>query len=142
MSPILCVALLYLCKMKKIAAIFLLSLYLFGSTDAYQLLKLPQFISHYRLHRQQNSDLSLSAFLQVHYNNGPLVIDDDFEKDMQLPFKTTECDFSRTVNVIVPVATASLLFKPALSAPEFLTLDQVIPETLSGKSVFQPPRFS
>ena len=134
-------AVCYLYPVKKLAAILLVSLYIFGSTDAYQFLKLPQFIQHYLLHRQQNNELSLSSFLQIHYNNGPVVIDDDFDKDMQLPFKTAESVFSRTVNIIVPVTNCSVQFEPVFSCPDFFTGDEIVPDFFSGKPVFQPPRF-
>lgn len=126
--------------MKKIAAIFLLSLYIFGSTDACQLLKLPKFIAHFRTHRQQNESLTLAAFLQIHYNNGPLVIDDDFDQDMQLPFKTTQVNFNNSVNIIVPNTVAADWLSPVFSGPEFLISDQSVPDLFDGRTVFQPPR--
>lgn len=125
--------------MKKMAAILLVSLYFFGSTDAYQLLKLPQFVQHYCLHKQQNSRLTLADFLQIHYN-GSIVIDDDFDKDMQLPFKTTQVEFSQTINIIAPPVNYSVQATPAFSNAGFLIYNEVIPSFLNDRSVFQPPR--
>ena len=122
-------------------AIILLFLYVFGSTDAYQLLKLPSFVQHYQYHQQINSELSFISFLQIHYNNGPVVVDNDFNKDMQLPFKTTQVEFSNTINIIVPPNTISVETIPAYKGARHLVYSEVIPQHLSDKSIFQPPRF-
>src|SRR5581483_4420522 len=114
---------IYIRKVKKAISIFLLSLYFFGSTDAYQLMKLPQFIEHYKYHRQINPDLSLSDFLQIHYN-GTLVIDDDFDKDMQLPFKTTQVEFSQTINIIVPPVTNFVQALPVFETTRYLAFNE------------------
>ncbi len=125
--------------MKQFLAIFFLSLYLFGSTDAYQLLKLPKFIEHYREHRQTNPELSFADFLLIHYN-GTLVIDADFQEDMQLPFKTTQVEFSNTVTLIVP-AIAVLKFIPAQPVNNnFITCNDIVPSIYKCNAIFQPPR--
>ncbi|WP_298300314.1 hypothetical protein [Hydrotalea sp.] len=75
--------------MKKIATIFLMLIFLFGSTEAYQLLKLPLLVQHYIQHRSEDPGISFIAFLKIHYNK-KLVIDDDWQQDQQLPFKTQQ----------------------------------------------------
>lgn len=75
--------------MRKVISIILISLYFVGATEACQLLKLPAFIIHFQEHLQENASVSLWSFLQEHYSD-KLVIDDDFQKDMQLPFKTID----------------------------------------------------
>ncbi|HRI21265.1 MAG TPA: hypothetical protein PLA68_09925 [Panacibacter sp.] len=125
--------------MKQFVAIFLFSLYLFGSTDAYQLLKLPKLIEHYRLHRQLNAELSLADFLLIHYN-GTLVIDSDYEQDMQLPFKTTQVEFSNTVSLVVPAPT---VVKQVIMQPlenNFIICNDSVPSLYNSNAVFQPPR--
>lgn len=125
--------------MKKAVSIFLFSLYFFGSTDAYQLLKAPQFVEHYKYHRHINPELSFSDFLQIHYN-GKLVVDDDFDKDMQLPFKTTQVEFSQTMNIIVPPVTNCVQTFPVFETTRYLAFNQVIPHFLNNAAIFQPPR--
>lgn len=117
----------------------MLLLYTFGSTDAYQLLKLPRFVQHYLIHKQQNNNLTLADFFQIHYTS-PLVIDDDFDKDMQLPFKTTETAFSQTMNIIIPLNNYTVQATPAFSNAGFLIYNEVVPSFLNDKSIFQPPR--
>ena len=75
--------------MKKLATIFFFLIFLFGSTEAYQLLKLPLLVQHYIQHRAEDPGISFIAFLKIHYNK-KLVIDDDWQQDQQLPFKTQQ----------------------------------------------------
>lgn len=126
--------------MKKYASIFLLSLYVFGATDAYQLLKLPVFIQHYITHKQQNPALSIAGFLQIHYNDGLLVVDDDFEQDMQLPFKTSQVSFGHSNNIIIPSFTPIHLFSIEAYREDFFNYKQQLHCLLDKNSIFQPPK--
>lgn len=128
-------------NLRKFLSIFLLSLYIFGATDAYQLLKIPLFIQHYKCHKSQNPELTIAGFFQIHYNDGPLVIDEDFQQDMQLPFKTTQVAFSQVLNIIVPphpsFAENALREKAVVynAYVERFDLKKAV------YSIFQPPRF-
>jgi hypothetical protein len=51
---------------KKALAILSLSIYLFGATEAYQLLKLPLFIKHYIIHKSANKHISIAGFIKIH----------------------------------------------------------------------------
>ncbi|PWS28840.1 hypothetical protein DHW03_03125 [Pedobacter yonginense] len=73
--------------MLKRTAVLLLCCYLFSSTEISQILKLPTLIGHYLVHKEKQRDLSLWAFLGIHYFSGE-VHDSDYEQDMKLPFKT------------------------------------------------------
>jgi hypothetical protein len=75
--------------MKKLATIALFCIFLFGSTEAYQLLKLPLLMEHYLKHRTENPEISFISFIKLHYNK-KLIIDDDWQQDQQLPFKTQQ----------------------------------------------------
>lgn len=127
--------------MKKMAAIFFVSLYLFGATDAYQLLKLPAFITHYITHRRENPAIDLADFIQIHYQD-QIVIDDDFQQDMQLPFKThaTDCCVSMSLATVVPTPLEIKLV--ALEQPQTVHIlySDNIPLLLTAPSIFQPPR--
>lgn len=79
--------------MKRFLAIFCLFLFVATATEFKQLFKLNSFIEHYKEHKAQDQSLSLLEFLDIHYGHGN-VLDDDYEKDMKLPFKTTTSDFS------------------------------------------------
>lgn len=126
--------------MKKCVAILLLSLYVFGATDAYQLLKFPLFIQHYIVHKQQNPSLSIAGFLQIHYNDGLLVVDDDFEQDMQLPFKTSQVSFGQSNNIIIPSVTPINFFSAETYREDFFNYKQQLHCLLNKNSIFQPPK--
>lgn len=75
--------------MKKIIAIFFFCVYLFSTTEAHQLLKLPVFFEHLAEHQAENKQLSMMDFFKIHYLNAP-VKDKDYDRDMQLPFKSAD----------------------------------------------------
>lgn len=132
---------LLLLSVKKIVTILLLFLYLCTSTQLGQLFKIPAFIHHYKTHKQQNKNLSLFAFLKMHYANDN-VIDDDYDDDMKLPFKTmidNNC-FFYTANV----PTKELFSIKPIFFDEFSTIKHT---NTSNKllssfiaNIWQPPR--
>lgn len=98
--------------MRKFVAGLFLALYLFGGTALHELVKLRAFIAHFQEHRAEDPDLNLLEFIAIHYFNGNIV-DDDYTRDMQLPFKTADlCHFSP--NHLAP-APAELDVAPTLS---------------------------
>lgn len=125
--------------MKKWAAILLLMVYTFGATDAYQLLKLPLLVKHYNKHRRESAGISFADFMRMHYS-GKLVIDDDFQQDLQLPFKTHETECCLTIATVMP-APIEIGEQPAV---QFVVTHPVfndkVPGFLSPRSIFQPPR--
>jgi len=125
---------------RKSIAIFLFALYTFGATDAYQLMKLPLFVQHYLYHKAMNQSLSVKDFLQIHYNDGPLVIDDDFQQDMQLPFKTTEVEFSQIIHIVIPPQSPVLLIAEGEYKSNYTNYIHQLDLQLNIHSIFQPPR--
>lgn len=63
--------------------IVFISMYLFATTELYQLLKLPIFIEHFLDHKSQDK-MSMYEFLVHHY--GGHEKDADYNTDMKLPF--------------------------------------------------------
>ena len=126
--------------MKKWVAIILIGIYLCATTECYQLLKTPMLIAHFIAHCEKNPDTGISSFLAEHYS-GEIVYDDDYQQDMQLPFKSCVC----LQNSIPPVIQSDIF---ALEGPvledilvEFgITLMPFYPVIFSG-SIFQPPRY-
>src|SRR5574338_1448446 len=72
--------------MKKVAAIFFLSLFTLSTTEAGQLLKLPLLVSHYLKHKTEGRSTNFIGFIKEHYN-GNQENDSDSKEDRQLPFK-------------------------------------------------------
>lgn len=127
--------------MKKAIVILLTSLYLLGATEAYQLLKVPSLIEHYKTHLQFQKGLSFSKFINMHYFQ-PQTFDSDYQQDMQLPFKSS----NRTVSLLNFVT----LFSSKISLPntiwfddskEYLYFDDEKHITMNHGNIFQPPRF-
>lgn len=126
--------------MKKWVALFLLSLYLLGTTEAHQLLKIPLLVQHYFEHKAENKNITLLSFLNMHYTE-TVVYDDDYAQDMQLPFKTHAENFC-------------VFAVPLLPAPKFevqIVLHGIVKQTLpltndpnysflSTQDIFQPPK--
>lgn len=125
--------------MKKFFTYIIISLYLIGSTEAYQLLKIGYLVEHYIEHKNE-TNLSLLDFIDVHYVQ-PTVIDSDYAEDMRLPFKSHgDCHAQ-----IMPIAKLqSNDYFVAVTCIETTSQNSQYksPETGSQflNEIFQPPR--
>ena len=126
--------------MKRSVAILVLGVYFLGATDAYQLLKLPLFVHHFIIHHQANPSLSLSGFIKIHYLD-PVVIDDDYAQDMQLPFKTHETDGCMISAVTMPLQKLTIE-APTLHLPLInYSIIELNPDYYQPLvNIFQPPK--
>jgi hypothetical protein len=77
--------------MKPAIAKFLIAIYLFSFTPLKELNRIPLLFIHYAQHLEEDSTMTVAQFFDMHYMHG-IVFDEDYEQDMQLPFKTF--DFS------------------------------------------------
>lgn len=114
-------------------------MYLSTVTEFRQLFKLNSFIEHYKEHKAEDPTLSMLDFLDIHYGHGN-VVDGDFEKDMKLPFKTTNSDFSSyqwvtTIHIFINPSMDFEYNEPKSFTPKSLVL---FPSYLSA--IWQPPR--
>ncbi|MVT40315.1 hypothetical protein GO495_06960 [Chitinophaga oryziterrae] len=75
--------------MKKTGVYILLLIFILHNTALDQILKLPVLVAHYHEHQQLNGDISIMDFLCMHYW-GKDIRDKDYERDMQLPYKTVD----------------------------------------------------
>ena len=124
---------------KKFITISLISLYLLGATEAYQLLKVPYLVEHYRTHKQYNKGLSFSKFIDMHYLSNQ-TYDSDYQQDMQLPFKSS----NRTISLLNFVS----LFVPKQSihplvvfrkSKNYILFDDEKHLSNALENIFQPP---
>jgi hypothetical protein len=124
---------------KRIVAILFLLMYLFTATEIRQFFKLDSFIAHYYEHKAEDPALTFLEFLDIHYGHGN-VIDDDYAKDMKLPFKTTASDFS-TVQI---AHSFNLSFSTIKIANYKSSTESIIKEVFLTpsylSSIWQPPR--
>lgn len=120
-------------------AIFLFSLYLFGATDAYQVLKLPLLVTHFIKHKEESPNITINAFLKMHYCFDT-VIDNDYQQDMQLPFKTHETECCITIATIIPEPVELKMKIPENILEKYQIKNENIPLHTAYNSIFQPPR--
>jgi hypothetical protein len=75
--------------MKKLVAIFIISIYVTSFTEVHQLLKLPVLWQHYAEHQAKDNTITFLEYLSHHYQAKD-DHDDDHARDMELPFKDCE----------------------------------------------------
>ncbi len=123
--------------MKKIIAIFLLTVYLSSTTEIYQLLKLPFLAEHFLEHKNDNQNLSFIAFLELHYADNKK----SDESDKKLPFKSHE--------IVVNIGLSGFLSKPIhikLEIPEFKEIksisiyDELFIDSSHLAAIWNPPK--
>ena len=95
--------------MKKYFIYLLLLTYLTSFCEVRQVAKIPKLIEHYISHQAENPGISVAAFLKIHYLDQHIV-DDDYDEDMKLPFKTHDfSSISITLNIPPEKATFNIL---------------------------------
>lgn len=129
----------YICRVRRLFGIVLLTSYLFGTTEVEQLLKLPVLFEHYAEHRQENSNISFTDFLYMHYADTDHN-DVDQDRDMQLPFKTNCSQLAHGLSPCFPPSTGlSLSASIADASTLYFARDVDVPSAYLS-SIWQPPK--
>lgn len=105
----------------------------------YQLLKMPMLIEHYFDHQEENKDLTLFQYLNMHYSNQNAKDLND-AKDQRLPFKShSNCASAISVNYIL--TEIFTLGRPEIETEmkRVVYKNQFLINTLLSK-IWQPPR--
>jgi hypothetical protein len=128
--------------LKKTASIFFLIIYLFSTTEAIQLLKLPVIFQHYAEHQLEDRSISFFEFLDIHYMHGSPK-DKDYDKDMKLPFKTPSDYISAVTMAVVPQTFSLSFIKPIaiVDQKNFIILNQCVASAYLA-NIWQPPKSS
>ena len=113
--------------------------YLFGATNACQVLKLPLLVTHYLKHKQESPYITLDSFIKMHYIDAQ-PFDADYAQDMQLPFKSTPDTFCVNTPSIVPVFPKLVFGVPKPDPEKPVIMNDNVPHSLSTSRIFQPPR--
>lgn len=87
--------------MRKVIALTFLSLYMFSSTECFELLKFPALVNHFYHHQEEQKSMTLWSFLCMHYAHGD-VNDIDREEDMKLPYKSIDCNNGLAFIILIP----------------------------------------
>ena len=126
--------------LKKTAAILFLSIYLLSTLALQELLKLPVVFQHYSEHQQEDKTISFARFLAIHYLHGS-PRDKDYDRDMQLPFKTMGNGIASIAIPFVSFITAFILTRPVevIKKKNYVILEQSILPSYPA-SIWQPPR--
>jgi hypothetical protein len=126
--------------LKKVTAILFFTFYVFSTTEAQQLLKLPVIFQHFQEHKKEDKNISLLRFLAIHYLHGSPK-DKDYDRDMQLPFKTSgDCLSSITPAFVSSISEFSIA-KPVEIFQKERNIFQdgfTLSSFLSG--IWQPPK--
>ena len=95
---------------------------------------------HYIEHKQEDKNISMLAFLHMHYLCGSPK-DKDYERDMQLPFKAPSVCVASVMADFVPVTFQLSLLKPVEIDQKKLYGYFITSIPSSGiASIWQPPR--
>lgn len=111
-----------------------------AQTELHQVLKFPAFAEHLAEHKKQNPETSLLSFIILHYFSGNLH-DKDYDKDMQLPFKTADC--AAAIHLALTPSAAIVITKPVIYVEKIYPVlkNSNIP-TIHDADIWQPPKFS
>lgn len=126
--------------MKQLIAILLLLVYTCTGAVLEQFQKAPLLYVHYQEHQALDQGISASEFVVIHYLSGN-VKDADYDRDMQLPFKTTDFFSAATAQVVVPPLFTELNFTIHLLPSAYVVVknESFIPSQYLS-SIWQPPR--
>lgn len=125
--------------MKKAAGIFLLSVYLFSFAELHNLFKLPVLIAHFQEHRAEDPGISFFTFIRIHYFD-PMVVDADYQRDQQLPFRDTDCCVLNVSGISELPVLAHAIPPPPPPAFNWIVKNEDSPPQHHPFRVFQPPR--
>ncbi len=126
--------------MQKAICILFLGVYLFSSTELRQLLKFPLLIQHYIEHKEQDKNITIWKFLSIHYEEAT-VIDIDYSKDQQLPFKSTDGYSGSALGSFVPTAFYSLVEKTFKEeSVQYIVSNEFLISSVYLSSIWQPPK--
>lgn len=125
--------------MRKAAVYLLVAIYSLTLTEFHQLLKIPVLIEHFVEHHREDRSISLMSFLKMHYP-GKFSMDDDYSKDQQLPFRSSDC--SATTAFIVLLPAIGQVLHPDYPEPRLVFLPEKENDYsfLNSRDIFQPPR--
>jgi hypothetical protein len=113
---------------------------MFSFVEFHQFLRIPVLIQHFVEHRQQDPSISFMAFLKLHYV-GEIVIDDDYQRDNELPFREADCCLiTATVTCECPGADVEITTHTEEITNEYILYDEDNHSLVSVADIFQPPR--
>src|SRR6185436_5289083 len=128
---------------KKAITLFFMCIYMLSFSEIHQFLRIPVLVQHFVEHKKLNPDITLLAYLELHYVH-QYVHDDDYQRDNELPFRAADCCIINATAVLsceCPLndevdVTAHMIE----TKNEFVLYDEDNHSLLSVADIFQPPR--
>jgi hypothetical protein len=96
-------------------------------------------IQHYTEHKAGDPSISFLDFISIHYT-GIFEKDADYQRDQQLPFRTTECLIYSVSICEFPSMEIILHPDHELVENKFLLRNETNRSFLCTQDIFQPPR--
>jgi hypothetical protein len=125
---------------KRTLAFILLNIYLFSFSELHQFLKIPILVQHFVEHRALEPGTTFWGFMKEHYQ-GKFEMDEDYQRDNQLPFRTADCISNSFVAYEIP-ATIEIQPQEFEERAEFVIINENEIPHRATTDIFQPPRFS
>jgi hypothetical protein len=107
--------------------------------EFHQLLRIPFLVEHFSFHRQTEPEMSFARFLDIHYL-GPVIVDDDFTQDQQLPFRDVDCHTMIGSAVCSFEPASFVIDPPVMPLVEFNFYKETNKPRFAAFDIFQPPR--
>jgi hypothetical protein len=126
---------------KRIAGIFLLSVYLVSFAEIHNFFKLPALFQHFQEHKKEDSSLSFWSYIRIHYADN-IQMDHDYQRDNQLPFRDADCGMiaGLTICECLHINVELTPFpEPSKDFSHFVASGFPMPGCFD---IFQPPRFA
>jgi hypothetical protein len=125
---------------RKFLTYFFIAAYLFSFTETRQVLKVPNLIEHYFFYKQHYANPTVFEFIKIHYLDKQEK-DEDYDQDMQLPFKTHNFSIA-SVNLIFPPKEVKFDFEhsvlPINEQHNFVYAESFYPSVFL--KIWQPPK--
>ncbi len=123
---------------RGIAFIFMLT-FMLSHTELYQLFKIPVLFEHFNEHKKEDPTITFMQFIKLHYDK--IVIDEDYQRDQQLPFRNSE--FAAVITIVTDIPPQVI----KLEQEEFRALPRKFYPSVNANYthsfsniIFQPPR--
>ena len=117
----------------------MISVYMFSFAEFHNLMKMPVLFEHYREHRAQNNVSGFWSFIKLHYFDA-FVVDDDYQKDRQLPFRDTDCGLVVNTSICAFSPVNMEIIPPVEPVREFFHFNDGPAPQFTSFDIFQPPR--
>lgn len=125
--------------MKRLAGLFMLTVYMLSFAELHNLARVPVLLAHYTEHRQQEPSISFWSFIELHYFE-PLAQDEDYQRDRQLPFRDTDCGHIVSTCICSFAPAIPGIAPPAETNREYSFFNEQSKPQSAGFDIFQPPR--